>query len=123
MARFDSLRTAVHDATANLFGESAAWTPSTGGPEQVVKVNFNRPDKPESLGDLPPMEWEFSRLDTWMEYRIGQFPELHDLVATKTQETVTITNQLGTVIGTYRVTKVTRVFDGDTFKAQLIELP
>jgi hypothetical protein len=123
MARFDTLQEQVHDITASTFGEMAAWTPSTGGAEQRVQVNFNQPDKPEEIGELSALEWEFSRLDTWMEYRHPQFPTLHDLVATKTQEAVAITDQNNVLIGTYRVTKVMRMNDGKTFKAQLVALP
>lgn len=122
MAVFDSLRNQVHDITTQLFGESCAWTPLAGGPEQVTMVNFNRPDLQNGLGDLHPTEWEFSKLDTWIEYRAGQFPTLHDSVAEKAQETVTITDQNGTVLGEYLVTKVMRVNDGSTYKAKLVEV-
>lgn len=122
MAYFTPAANLVHDATANLFGESCAWTPLAGGPEQVAQINFNRPDKFDALGDLHATEWEFGALDTWIEYRAPQFPTLHDSVANKANEEVTISDQNGTVIGTYLVTKVQRVWDGSTYKAQLVEL-
>lgn len=122
MANFTTHQRQVHDTTANLFGETATWTPLAGGDPQVAKVNFNRPDKANGLQDLHPTEWEFSALDTWMEYRKPQFGGLHDSVASKAKETVTITDQNGDLVGTYRVQKVSRVWDGDTIKAQLVEV-
>ncbi len=86
---------------------------------QSEQVNFNRPDKADSLGSLHPSEWEFTALDTWMEYRADQFTALKASVETKAVESVTIKTNGGTTIGTYKVTKVMAVWDGQTFKAQL----
>lgn len=110
------MRDAVHDTTALVFGEVLSWTPLAGGPEQIVPVHFNRPDKMDGLGDLNATDWEFSALDTWFEYRADQLPTLKASVDTKARELVTIN---GT---TYKVAKVLRVHDGATFKAQIREV-
>lgn len=123
MAHFTASANLVHDTTANLFGESASWTPSAGGSAQVVQVNFNNPDKSQALGDLSAMDWEFTALDTWIEYRVNQFPGLVEAVANKTPETIVLTDQNGAALGSFRVTKTMRVWDGHTIKAQIILIP
>jgi hypothetical protein len=114
MSLFDTAKLRLHDLTAGIFGETAAWTPSEGGVEETAMVNFNAPDKAFSIGSLDPIEWEFTALDTWMEYRVGQFPTLKSAVDRKLPEQVRIKNT------DYHVRKVVRTFDGDTFKAQLV---
>ena len=123
MALFDTAKKAVHDTASKLFGELAKWTPLAGGPEVSFQVNFNRPDKEESLGDLHPTDWEFTDRDTWIEYRKGQFDGLKTSVDTKALESITIEDQNGDVVGIYRVMKVMRVWDGDIFKARLVLIP
>lgn len=123
MAHFTASADLLHDTTANLFGESASWTPSGGGSAQVAQVNFNNPDKSHALGDLSAMDWEFTALDCWIEYRLNQFPGLIEAVANKTAETIAITDHGGTAIGSFRVTKTMRVWDGHTVKAQLVLIP
>jgi hypothetical protein len=116
MALFDPFRNLVHDVTATVFGEVATWTPLAGGAEQTATVHFNRPDKIDGLGDVNAPDWEFSALDTWIEYRSDQFPALKAAADNKARELIEIN---GT---TYKVVKVLRVHDGATFKAQLREV-
>lgn len=89
----------------------------------MVQVNFNNPDKSHALGNLSAMDWEFTALDTWIEYRLDQFPGLATAVAIKTPETIVLTDQNGSVIGSFRVTKTMRVWDGHTIKAQIVLIP
>lgn len=89
----------------------------------MVQVNFNNPDKSNALGDLSAMEWEFTALDCWIEYRLPQFPGLVEAVASKTAETIVLSDQNGTAIGSFRVTKTMRLWDGRTVKAQLVLIP
>lgn len=124
MALFDSARIAIHNATANLFGEMASWTPSTGGSEQRVQVNFNHPEKDDALGSLNAQDWEFTALDTWIEYQEGQFAGLKEAADLGRKETIILTDQTGTSLGSYRVTKVRKVAsDGNTYRAKVQLLP
>ncbi len=69
------------------------------------------------------MDWEFTALDCWIEYRLNQFPGLVEAVASKTAETIVLTDQNGNSLGNFRVTKTMRVWDGHTIKAQLVKIP
>ena len=124
MALFDASRNVLHNTTAKLFGEMASWTPSTGGVAQLVQVNFNHPEKDDALGSMNAPEWEFTALDTWIEYQAGQFTGLKEAVDHGRKETVILSNQNGDVIGSYRVTKIRMVAtDGNTFRAKVQLMP
>lgn len=123
MSYFDRSRQIVHNTTAALFGEMAAWTPTTGGAEQRFQVNYNHPEKDDALGSLDATQWEFTALDQWIEYQSGQFTGLKEACDQGRRETVTLTDQTGAAIGSFRVTKVRAMADGNTYKAKIQLLP
>lgn len=114
MSAFDGLKLSVHDTTANLFGEQCTWTPSTGGAAKVDMVNFSQPEIQDALGDMSAMRFEFYAWENRMEYRAGQFEGLKELADAGTFETVTISGK-----GDFKVSKVIKIWDGDTFQAKL----
>ena len=122
MSVFDQARDRVHDATTDLFGEVAEWTPSVAGASQTYPINFRRPDQMDAIGQFDDGQYEFQAQDTVMEYREGQFDGLFDLVGNNTMatESVRITEKIsGSLIGVYVITKIERIHDGATYRATL----
>lgn len=89
-------------------GYDATWTPKAGGTIQTGKVHFRNPTETAEINDreFDPHAWE-------MEYHIGTFPGLLEIIEDGGTEIVDIG---GT---TFYINEITTHFDGKTFRARL----
>lgn len=106
---FDGLQKAVFDATSNLFGYSASWTPANGGDLLTAKVHFKNPTEEVRLAGV---QWS---ADEWtMEYFEEDFTGLKSAVDKRnSKEKVTIGDS------DFWVRKIEKNFDGKTYVASL----
>jgi hypothetical protein len=107
---FDSLLDAANSTLRGVFGDSASWTPSTGGSTQTGTVLFRRPVDPASLEFRDYIDASPS-----FEYHAGTFAALRAAVIAGNTEQVTVD---GTA---YTVQSVAVVEDGRAYRAILSE--
>lgn len=100
----------MFNAASAVMGLDAAFTPSTGGAEQIARVLFNDPNDNEKLIKIQG----FTPENPYIEYLEPNFPELYGNVRGGHIESVFINSV------EYNVQKVVRLFDGKTYKATLI---
>jgi len=106
---FDNLQDQLFDRTTAVFGYDAEWTPSDGGPLQVARGHYKKPNEArDQFGQVV-----FNPYVHMMEYKEGDFAGLAEAVRSGRDENVTVN---GT---TFFVREVKARWDGKTFYAQL----
>lgn len=100
---FDRLKRMAFDQAARTMGVDALWG------ELSARVLFKQPSEPEQRTGI-----EFMPEHPEMEYRVDDFPGLYDAVRDGDIEIITIGS------AEFTVRQVTKAYDGDTFKAQLV---
>jgi hypothetical protein len=101
---FDTLKLSTFDIVARTMGYDCFWG------QLSARVFLSEPTQAEALANL-----NYEPRMTVMEYRAGDFPGLFDAVRSHDAEFVTINGR------TFTVRDVQAVFDGDTYRAQLVE--
>lgn len=90
-------------------GFSCSWAPSNGDPTKTATVHLRDPNKQEILSNV-----EYFPEHGYMEYFDGYLTGLKEAVDnSRNKEYVTINGK------TYGVMKVTKDYDGRTYKAEL----
>jgi hypothetical protein len=100
---FDRLKRLAFDQAARTMGVDALWG------SIPARVLFNQPSATEQRTGI-----DFMPDHPEMEYRVDDFPGLYDNVRDGDIEIITIGS------AEFTVRQVTKAYDGDTIKAQLV---
>lgn len=117
MSVFDSLQSAAFGVVHTLYGETATWTPSSGGETQTGKILFNNPTDKEGFarqGQHQAGMPEFDVSACIAEWLVGTFPGLMELANSKKKEVLFINGNR------YLVKTVTQKYDGKSIYATLM---
>lgn len=108
---FDGLQKAVFTTVENLYGSTAIWTPSGGGPAVTAQVLYNAPTAAERLIAGPA---SYTEVIYTIQYQAGYFPGLVELVdAQNTTEFIAIDGQ------SFEARHAIKEFDGKTITIRL----
>ena len=110
MSLFDDAQNISFDIINKVFGEEALWTPVSTGITLVAQVFFNAPSSPDKVSGTRYFPFDYE-----MEYRVGFFDGLLELIREGVVQTVTIKSVI------YFVTEVKAKFDGKTISVCLKE--
>ena len=106
---FDNLQDNLFNLTTTVFGYDAEWTPSAGGPLQVARVHYKKPNEARNqFGEV-----DFNPNIHMMEYKEGDFTGLYEAVRNGGTEHVTVNGTL------FYVREIKARWDGKTYYAQL----
>ena len=109
---FDVIQETIFDTVTAIFGETAVWIPSAGGPPVSAAVLYKDPSAKYGIG-----ESEFDVEEYYMEYKQGDLHGLKEAVNNGHLESITVSNSSGTV--EFYVRKCSKKFDGKTIVAIL----
>jgi len=106
---FDALQVALAATIATAFGYEATWEPSGGGEMQTAQVLFREPTEKDKVGPVT-----YTPQDFYMEYFLGNFTGLFELIRSGKKEVVTIEER------TYSPRKAQLLHDGKTIAVYLV---
>lgn len=108
MNLFDGLASNVFGTVANAMGYDAIWQPVDGSDTQRARVLFKDPSMAQKTGPI-----EFRPNEFVMEYKLGDFVGLKELIDDRSSEIVQIDGV------SYTVVMIDAIADGKTFRAIL----
>lgn len=114
--QFDSLSSKVFDVCSNVMGYDASWTPSTGGSTLSARVLFGEPTMDDKLGEYGD---NYTLRTFFMEYYLGSFTSLFEVVQKDYEEVVLIT--IDDIQRTFYVVNEECKYDGRTYRVRLNE--
>lgn len=105
---FDSIQDTAFGIVSNTMGYNATWVPSNNAPAQNARILFKDASQTAKL-----LQIEYDPARAIIEYKIGDFTGLKELVDSKSDEMITVSGI------TYGVNAIEAKYDGKTFYAHL----
>jgi len=96
-----------------VMGYDAVWVSSVDGLTYTARIGYKDPSEAEKLSGIDSWDPDIP----YMEYIIGQFPGLKELVDKSSPEEITIEDR-----GSFVVQEVKTKSDGDMYVARLVRL-